>query len=94
MSSKITFIQFLAEQDLHKQIAYVAQDLIGSPLVKTDAIKERDIETAREEQHKFVKAADGSWIINVFRAAWGQFVRIDPPKGSNAKQEFYVPVKK
>jgi hypothetical protein len=87
-------MQFLAEQELHKQIAYVAQDLIGSPIIKTDSIEEKDIENAREVEHKFVKAADGSWVVNLFKAAWGHFVRIDPPKGSTVKQSFYIPVNK
>lgn len=91
MSFKLSFKAFLAEQDLRKQIVYVAQDLLDSPIIKIDTIKERDIETAKEVTHKFVNSAAGPWVINVFKAAWGKFIRIDPPKGYDGEKTFYVP---
>jgi hypothetical protein len=94
MSYKPSFRQFIEEQTLQATINNVAMQMVGGPIQKIDSIKERDIETARELLHRFVKAADGSWIINVFKATWGKFIRIDPPKGSPAPQEFYVPVNK
>jgi hypothetical protein len=88
----MNFKQFLAEQEIRKQVAYVAAKMLGAnlgALETTNSVDDDVLDRAKEEEHTFVGSGGGPWVVRLYKTLKKTFVRVEPPRDAADSKPIY-----
>ena len=93
MKTRMTFKQYvLSEEYISQQALKIAAELLHTVINKLKLVDDKEVEekvldTGKEVTHKYVKMADGSLVVRIFKALGKMFARIEAPGGEKFTYE-------
>lgn len=83
------FKQYLSEGAMDAAIK-VVRSLLGSSVEKIEDFDDSLLDTAKEEQHEFIKTTIGQWVVTIFKTNVGRIAQIVAPRIANQAVQYFV----